>query len=288
MDTLLPLSTERLVIAASCLTSSAIAMADRPPSEEGETHYPIWDELLGGNLNEVGWLGKPMGPTICLAKRGEDLIGSQEPARLLERLMDINADLVFMDEEGWVRVESMGLIEDKMEFTIENVPSPGPDLTVFLTMKGEPQAGYPPSWGRMVTVTPEGYIHPGMKSGVYAKNWYMSWMNEEPFESVFYFPGMEQGSANLKVEVEGNETIWIRNIRAYASPDTRVREFKNGVVLANPAPHPAVFNLAEIFPDRDFIRLTGSSRQDPGTNDGSEVGSEVELSARDALFLIKD
>ena len=288
MDTILPLSTERLVIAASCLTHSAIAMADRPQKEEGETHYPIWDELLGGQLKKVGWLGKPMGPTICLAKRREDLIGSQEPARLLERLMDENADLVFLDEEGWIRVESLGLIEGKMEFIIENVPSPGSDLTVFLTMKGEPQTGYPPDWGRVVTVTPEGYTHPGIKKGVYPKNWYMSWISEEPFESVFYFPGMEQGPVKLKVEVEGNETVWIRNIRAYASPDTRVREFKNGVILANPAPHPEVFNLAEIFPDREFTRLTGSSRQDPGINDGSEVGDEVELSAKDALFLIKD
>jgi hypothetical protein len=288
MDTVLPLNIERLVIAASCLTNSAIAFSDRPQKEEGETCYPIWDELLGGQEKKVGWLGNPMGTTICLAKTNEDLIGSQDPSRLLERLMDVNADLIFIEEEGWVRIESIGSMEDKMEFTIENVPSPNDDLTVFLTMKGEPLAGYAPTWGRVVTVSPEGYTHPGMKEGLNTQNWYMSWMNEQAFESVFYFPGIEQNSVTLKVEVEGTETIWIRNIHAFAGPDARAREFKNGVILANPAPHSQVFNLAEIFPDREFSRLVGSSKQDPVTNDGSGVSGEVELSAKDALFLIKN
>jgi hypothetical protein len=288
MDTILPLNIERLVMAASCLTNSAIAFSDRPEMEEGETHYPIWDELLGGQQKKVGWLGKPMGPAINLAKRGENLIGSQDPIRLLERMMDVNADLVFVEDEEWVRIESMGPVEDKMEFTIENVPSPAEDLTVFITMKGEHMAGYAPTWGRVVKVSPLGYTHPGMKEGANHENWYMSWMNEEPFESVFYFPGMDQESVTLKVEVEGTETVWIRNIHAYAGPDARVREFKNGVVLANPAPHPYVFNLAELFPGEHFNRLTGSSRQDPVNNDGSEAGNEVEMSAKDALFLIRN
>jgi hypothetical protein len=286
-DTLLPMSIERLVMAASCLTNSAIAFADRPPKEEGETHYPIWDELLGGQMKKVGWLGQPRGATVCLAKRGEDGIGSQAPGRLLERLMDINADLVFMDEEEWVRVESLGTFEGAMEFYIENIPSPTSDLTVFLTLKGEPMSGYAASWGRVVMVSPVGYSDPG-NGGLNIENSYMSWINETPFESVFYFPGVDQETVTLKVQVEGTETIWIRNIRAYAGPDARAREFRNGVVLANPAPHPHVFNLEELFPGKKFTRLTGSSMQDPVTNDGSETGSEVELAAKDALFLIKD
>ena len=116
----------------------------------------------------------------------------------------------------------------------------------------------------------------------------MSWISEEPFESVFYYPGMDQEVATLKVEVEGNDTLWIRNIHAFASPDARAREFRNGLVLVNPAPHPQVFNLAELFPGKDFTRLTGSSRQDPVTNDGSGVDDEVRLSAKDALFLLKE
>jgi hypothetical protein len=288
MDTTLPLTVERLVMAASCLTHSAIAFSDRPEAEDGEKHYPIWDELLGGQLKQPGWLGRPMGPAICLAKRGEDLIGSQDPGRLLERLMDVNADLLFSVDGEWVKIESMGMVEDRMEFTIENVPSPTEDLTVYLTLRGEHLKGYAPTWGRVVKVTPVGYEHPGLREGLNDENWYMTWMNEEPFESVFYYPGMDAGTVTLKVEVEGNDTLWIRNIHAYAHPDARAREFRNGVVLANPAPHPQVFNLAELFPGQDFTRLVGSSRQDPVTNDGSEVGREVELSAKDALFLIKN
>jgi hypothetical protein len=288
MDTTLSLSIERLVMAASCLTGSAIAFSDRPQKEEGETYYPIWDELLGGMKKEVGWLGKPMGPSICLAKRGEDLIGSQDPSRLLELLMDVNADLLFSPDGEWVKVESMGMVKDRMEFTIENVPCPASDLTVYLVMRGRHLAGYASTWGRVVKVTPVGYTHPGRKEGLNDENWYMSWISEEPFESVFYYPGMDQEVATLKVEVEGNDTLWIRNIHAYAGPDARVREFRNGVVLANPAPHPQVFNLAELFPGKDFTRLTGSSRQDTLTNDGSGVDDEVKLSGKDALFLLKE
>jgi hypothetical protein len=139
----------------------------------------------------------------------------------------------------------------------------------------------------VVKVSLPGDSHPG-KKGPNIENGYMSWMNDSPFESVFYFPGVDQEMVRLEVEVEGTETIWIRNIHAFAGPDARAREFRNGVVLANPAPHPQVFNLAELFPDRKFTRLEGSSMQDPVTNDGSEVGHEVELSAKDALFLNMD
>jgi hypothetical protein len=288
MDTIIGLNIQRLVIAGSCLTSSAIAFSDRPAPEEGEKYFPIWDELIKGQEKKSGWLGKPMGPAICLAKRGEDLIGSQDPNRLLERLMDVSADLIFDVDEEWVKIVNLGFLEDKMVFTIENIPCPTEDLTVFITMKGEPLANYSPMWGRVVSVIPVGYTPAGLDQNRYPENMYMSWMNETPFESVFYYPEMTQKVVSLRVEVEGTETVWIRNINAYAGPDTRVREFKNGVVLANPAPHPQVFNLAELFPKKQFTRLTGSSKQDPFTNDGSEVGSEVELQGKDALFLISD
>jgi hypothetical protein len=223
----------------------------------------------------------------CLAKQEADLIGSQDPNRLLERLMDVNADLMFIEDGGWVKIESLGLAGNtKMEFTIENVPSPTKDLTVFLTMKGEPMANYPAKWGRLVRVSPAGYTHPGMKEGLNTGNWYMTWMYDTAFESVFYYPEMEQEVVSLRVEVEGTGPVWIRQINAYAAPDARARAFRHGVVLANPAPHSCVFDLSELFPGEHFARLTGSSKQDPVTNDGSSVSGEVQLQGKDALFLI--
>jgi hypothetical protein len=35
-------------------------------------------------------------------------------------------------------------------------------------------------------------------------------------------------------------------------------------------------------------RLQGSANQDPATNDGSVVGQQLILTAKDALFVVKD
>jgi hypothetical protein len=66
------------------------------------------------------------------------------------------------------------------------------------------------------------------------------------------------------------------------------REFDNGVVLANPAPHPCTFDLAKRFPGQTFRRLRGSSRQDTEANNGKPVGAKVTLGPKDALFLVRE
>jgi hypothetical protein len=74
---------------------------------------------------------------------------------------------------------------------------------------------------------------------------------------------------------------------AYAHPDVIYREFENGLVLANPAPHPYTFELDKLFPGQRFRRLQASSTQDTISNDGSIVSDRLTLEPKEGLFLTK-
>ena len=36
--------------------------------------YGVWDEFRMGTQNKLGWLGKPLGPAVCMATRQPDLL----------------------------------------------------------------------------------------------------------------------------------------------------------------------------------------------------------------------
>jgi hypothetical protein len=66
-----------------------------------------------------------------------------------------------------------------------------------------------------------------------------------------------------------------------------VREFAHGLVVANPAPRAGTVDLAALFPGRSWQRLQATPGQDVRTNHGAAVSGELELGAKDALFLRK-
>jgi len=116
---------------------------------------------------------------------------------------------------------------------------------------------------------------------------HMTWTGTTDFASGFYFPQMKSRTADLEFTVEGAAPIWISDLTVHAHPDAIYREFEYGAVLANPARHTYVFDLAELLPGRAYRRLRGSSRQDPETNDGRAAPATVTLGEREALFLVR-
>ena len=58
-------------------------------------------------------------------------------------------------------------------------------------------------------------------------------------------------------------------------------------MVANPGPRPYSFPVAEFLPGATFMRLRGSSRQDPRANDGRKVGAALEFPAKGAAFLVR-
>jgi len=135
-------------------------------------------------------------------------------------------------------------------------------------------------WGDVAVLGPEG-----------RKRWttparFMTWLNDRPFTSGFYFANVKSKTVDLEWVVEGTEPIWISSFRVFCHPDAMMRQFEHGAVLANPSPRPYTFDLARLAPGRKFRRLKGSKRQDPTANNGSPVGDTVQLGPLEGLFLI--
>ena len=68
-----PFSRHRLALAGAQFTDAVVTFAFPPPRAKGKG-TGIWDELNCGRDNRLGWLGKPAGETLCLAKRSPDLL----------------------------------------------------------------------------------------------------------------------------------------------------------------------------------------------------------------------
>ncbi len=270
-----PFRTHRLVFAAAVITGSAICYSYPPEPEPGET-LGIWDELRMGTENKLQWLGQPAGPPVRLAERTPDLLGgagNPPGAELLTRLQSDSASLEL--DGGAIRITASGSGRSEMRFRLRLPILKGPDLHVALTVRGEPRKGYPREMARLMWVS----AAPGPARR------FMTWLNEKEFCARFYFDSITAKQVTLEFTVEGVEPVWIHRVTAHAHPDAMYRVFENGLVLANPSPRPYRFDLARIARGRLFRRLSGSSRQDPETNDGTDAGPVLERPGKDALFL---
>jgi hypothetical protein len=115
----------------------------------------------------------------------------------------------------------------------------------------------------------------------------MTWTNDRPFASTYYYRDIRSPRVNVSFEVQGTEPVVLAGLQAYAAPDAMVRVFENGIVLANPSPRPYTFDLDALSPGRQYRRLQGTINQDTETNNGQPVGTKVTLGERDALFLLR-
>ncbi|MBN2450860.1 MAG: hypothetical protein JXR77_10755 [Lentisphaeria bacterium] len=116
----------------------------------------------------------------------------------------------------------------------------------------------------------------------------MTWVNDQPFTSSFYYRHIRSDRVDLTFTIESPEPVLLHSIRAYAHPDTLYRAFANGLVLANPSRHPASFDLRAIRPGVRYRRLQATEHQDGQTNNGQRVGDTVTLGERDGLFLLRE
>ena len=115
----------------------------------------------------------------------------------------------------------------------------------------------------------------------------MTWVNDKPFTSGFYFRHVRTDKVDLSFTIESSEPVVIESITAHAHPDAMVRVFQKGLVLANPGRRPYTFDLKAITPGRTYCRLQATKHQDSAANNGEPVGDTVTLGDRDALFLVR-
>lgn len=272
----------RVVLAAAQCLDIVFSNSNSPKPEPGEING-IWDELIKGREGKKYWLGKPLSNTRRLAKNTHDLLNGAgiNIGPPLKNLIDPFECTSVAVEDGNLKIFSKS-DNDKVKFTVKNVLTNSPDLFVTFKIKGKPLRNYPEEIGRELSscIQEEG------KSA--ANPGFVSWFNQEWYQVGIYFRDISSGSVDVIFELEGNEPAWISDFSIHSYPDVMAREFENGVVLINPSLHQHSFDLASMFPDVRFRRLTASSQQDVSFNNGQPESGTLALNERDAIFLIKE
>ncbi len=265
-----PWSHHRLVLAAAQFLDASVTSFYTPEPEAGHP-FGIFDELVGGRLKRTGWLGRPLGTYQRLALTTPDLLAGASIADYLR-----GQDVVFEKSGGRVAITSTNAGANVLRFRIEDIPCrTGEDILLRMTVAASPRSGWPEAIPRRLTVRPKGSQHEPLATFVSGR----------PFTATFSFRNMPRERTTLQVEIEGRQELTLHKVEAYAHADAGYRVFENGIVLANPSDKPYPFDLTGIAPRREYVRLVGSSRQDPTTNDGRRVGETVTLGPRDGLFL---
>jgi len=262
-----PWGIHRLVFAGALFTDSAITWLIQPPTEPGE-QLAIWDELWMGADKKLGWLGKPLGTAAHLAEKEKNLL---EGVDLLTRLQ---GDGIEFTRDGNVIKIAMKNAGD-LRFKLAGIPATSPDLLCTFTLRADPLPGYAPEYARLIQfgASPRPNELPN------------AWVNQKAF-TYRHYANDWQGS-ELSFLIENNTPVWISGIGAFASQDGMVREFENGLVLANPSARPFTFDLRALFPNKTWRRIKGTAKQDPGTNNGAAVDASLALPAKDAIFLVR-
>ena len=280
----IPFNQHRLKIAAAVLTG-AVVTNNRPCTDK----FGIWDELVQGQSNKRGWLGKARGPMMRLARSAPPLLKGEwmNAGGLMPNLGGENVS--FTRDGEAVRVESSG--KGDLRFQLKGIPLDGPDLTLFATVHAAGRQGFPPEHARVLFASAgaKGIPHPGLERvHMDEDNRDYAFLNGSEFVAVFYFKKLEGESVDIEFCLESNEPMWFDALEAYAVPDIVCREFEHGVVLANPGANPYTFHLAQLLPGRSYRRISGTAMQDAQTNNGQPVGGSVVLPPLDALFLVRE
>jgi hypothetical protein len=169
-----------------------------------------------------------------------------------------------------------------LSFTLSGIEITGRDLLVSLRLRAEPLENFPTSVPRRVDV----WAIPAGK-GKTSLNKEFTWAGAAPFSASFYYQDVGPGTVHLEFWVEGEGRVYFESLKAHSATDGRYREYEGGVVFANPSTRSYTFDIGRLFPGVTLRRLQGSEKQDPKTNDGSLLGAELTLSAKNGLFVVR-
>ncbi|TWT82837.1 hypothetical protein CA13_43000 [Planctomycetes bacterium CA13] len=141
-----PFSSHRLTLAASQFFDAAVCYSFAPrPDPDGK--FGIWDELRCGTEHRLGWLGRPLGPAVRIAKQHDDLLSATGTGpRLAKRIRGPVTTKV--TEEG-LQISSTNPNTSSLDFQIRGIPCDQPNLFVAIKMKGATMKGYPSEMARL-------------------------------------------------------------------------------------------------------------------------------------------
>lgn len=300
----------RLAAAAAVFTGAAVGVGGTvpPPNDDG---VRVFDELWNGIAETPNWLGRPLGPATVLATRRPDLFenrGVTWPQGFVDRIGGPGATV--RREPGspararisWGAGDGSGEPTDTgaplREVTVP-IPAPFPagqgpdpfDLVIELTLSGDGVPGYPPQIARRVRVQAlvDGEPVPTVPdgSGGNPAEFYYTWADAEPFTAIFLFRDAPPGRATLVITAEGGADLVLHRLTAHAGRGTMLREFDNGLVVANPSLHADEVDLPPLQPGWCFRHIDGQPGQDREVNNGAPAGRSLVVPNRDARFLVK-
>lgn len=271
----------RLTLAAALATDSAVSWFNEPGGSSGTPQkVVVWDEFVAGTAGTPGWLGQPLAEVIHLAERQPDLLAGAGVSWSKALVATFTGPGVAFRTQPprrpTVLVVSGPESSTSLTFTIPDIALNGPDVVLALDLLADPRAAYSGTIGRQCTVTVAGAGGQLEQTVTVPTTW---------FHTVLGCHGVGPGPIEVSVSIEGNSPLRLRGLRMFAAPDAIVRGFSGGAMFANPSGAAVSFDVAALFPNRQFTRITGSADQDPVTNDGTSVGSALTLSALDALVV---
>lgn len=147
-----PWSHHRVALAVCQFFDAAVCYSFAPPREPDE-EFGIWDELQAGTARQPGWLGRPLGKAVRPAETGRDLLagaGVRLTPAFQRRL--VGDHVRFTCDGDAIRADSSHPDSRNLRFRLVDLPTQGPDLTVFLRMRAAPLRGYPPWVPRLAWV----------------------------------------------------------------------------------------------------------------------------------------
>lgn len=288
----------RMTLATSLVASTAVTFFfdpvapgstnGLPPGPNGgqfTDNYSIWDELLGGDMGQAGWLGRPVGPTRHLIDFQSDDLYARGGVQLNSAFTDAiehdayGTEMVRdTDSNGSAQLSfSRPRTSGSLRFDLPVVDVNGPDLTLVIRVRAEPRDDIPPGTARFVRVTLD---QDGAQTQQISIPIGAEWQTLH-----LSFRRLIAGPATIGFAFEKNNDVKVRRVQIAAAPDLITREFQNGVVFANPSDQSAVFPVSSLYPGASFNRLTATPDQDSAVNDGSPIGASLTLPPIDALFV---
>ncbi|CAA6680168.1 Unannotated [Lentimonas sp. CC4] len=273
-----------------------------------KNQYP-WDEYNAGSLQRYRWLGQPLEDRVYHSNHlGDELLSYAHFTKLSPEIADttvktidfqvnpelsaLSYDVVFTElphnawktsslTKGYARAamvtlktpEVLGDVKKGEEFTIQYIGKGHPYYDRF----GEKYRDIPLPIGFRLVVNGQ----PGKQQ------WGLLIRNGDTTRLTLTAPA--SGSMQLEIlsgAEQGHVALTHLSLRKGCA-EVMHRRFENGLVLLNTSKHDNIlFDIHSIDPSHTYRRIEGLV--DPDWNDGSQIGNEILLPAREALFLVKN
>ena len=240
-----------------------------------------YDEMCNGEQFDFsGWLGKAESEMIRTANLTPNILSPS----------DIGDDNNFIPGN-----ETLLSGLKSSELLIEGIAITQEEIYIELEVEAEGMAGYPDDMPRLLWIEADNIgndlvgteiseCKPSPYSGSTVST--QLYHIDEDGETIgLYLRWLTKDMLNLHLRIEGFENARVKTMRAYNAPDVLLREFENGIVIANPAAHEVEIDLSSFFPEERFKKINGFFQ--PEINNGDTIQSIVTVPCIDGMFLEK-